>query len=102
MTPEGGRDYTLNVRVSGTGPLMIKINCGAFPVSAGWAVMPKIHLAVMRENNGVIYNDTLCGRESSHVEEANRDDAQVKIDCKICLKIMADKSHWRYRKWLQA
>lgn len=27
-----------NVRVSGTGPLMFKINCGYFPVSAGWGV----------------------------------------------------------------
>lgn len=60
----------------------------------------KIHLAVMRERHGVVYNHTLCGRESGHTLEPNRDDAE-KVDCKLCRKIMADPGHWRHRKWLK-
>lgn len=58
----------------------------------------KTHLAVMRDgaHGGHIYG-TLCGRESGRA--LNRDDAD-KVDCKLCLQIMAAPGHWRHRKWL--
>lgn len=63
--------------------------------------MPKIHLAVCIPNKHGGHNyDTLCGRESGALNDKNAEDTESKVDCKLCLQIMADKKHWRHRKWL--
>lgn len=63
--------------------------------------MPKIHLAVFRQNDYGGHNyATLCGRESGELDERNAEAAENKVTCKLCVKIMADPAHWRHRKWL--
>ncbi len=63
--------------------------------------MPKVHLAVSKENrHGGHDYDTLCGRESGELDEKNAEDARSKVTCKLCLSILGNPNHWRYRKWL--
>jgi len=67
--------------------------------------MAKIHLAVCRPNEYGGFNyDTLCGRESGEfaerADDINSTAEEALVDCKLCLQIMADPSHWRHRRWL--
>lgn len=45
---------------------------------------------------------TLCGRESGEsVDGANAECENEAVDCKLCRRIMANKSHWAHRKYLK-
>lgn len=41
-----------------------------------------------------IVNETLCGRKPNDVKNATG--RKCDVTCKNCLKIMADKGHWRH------
>ena len=59
--------------------------------------MPVKHLAVSKPNKygGYDYN-TLCGRGA----EKNVEVKPGEITCRLCLRILDNPAHWRYRKWL--
>lgn len=63
----------------------------------------KIHLAVSEARpNGANWTGTLCGRESSESDDGmNSDPKKSKVTCKRCIAIMADKTNWRNRRYLQ-
>lgn len=62
----------------------------------------KIHFAVSEVRaNGANWTGTLCGFESFESEDgANAETKKSKVTCKKCIVIMADKTHWRNRRYL--
>jgi len=84
-----------NVRISGTGPLTFKINCGAFPVSAGVAVMrnnlPKV---TEPDENKVHYASpagldcvTLCGL-TDFLESTQGQCTEGEVTCWHCKRVV--------------
>lgn len=61
----------------------------------------KIHLAVTEQRPDYNWTGTLCGMQSSKSEDgANAEVEEDKVNCKRCKSIMADKAHWRHRRYI--
>jgi hypothetical protein len=61
----------------------------------------KTHLAVSKVSPfGGTLTTTLCGNMSGKSVDGMNSGEGHSVTCKNCLKIMADKKHWRYRKYL--
>lgn len=62
----------------------------------------KQHLAVSSQSGAIYRTGTLCGRDNSILEDDGHVDQFAAVTCKLCLKYIADRQHWRHRKYLSS
>jgi hypothetical protein len=61
----------------------------------------KTHLAVSKTTEGRTITSTLCDFYSNKAEDGfNSTTDQNEVNCKRCMKIIAEPTHWRHRKFL--
>jgi len=60
------------------------------------------HLAVDLKLRDIHVVHTLCGRDNKNTSDGlyNSTDNKREVDCKLCIKILGNPRHWRYRKYL--
>jgi len=63
----------------------------------------KVHLAFSVPNAfGGFTSGHVCGREHSDNDtENNVTTEHAAVTCKLCLKVIADPTHWRHRKYVK-
>lgn len=62
----------------------------------------KLHLNYLLPNAyGGHTTGTVCGRENRMSDDGtNSTHVHTDVTCALCLKIIADKAHWRHRKFI--